>query len=258
MKFEVLLSCMHQKDDSIISKSNLEDVNTLIINQNDNENSEGYFSDKHRVINTVSRGLSLSRNLAIENSEAEICLISDDDEVFVDKLTEIIISSYEKYPDVDVIIFSMLHNPYQFGIKPKILKKTDLLKICSWQISFRRKSILNKVKFDIKLGAGTDNGGGEEHKFLLDCRKVGLKILYVPIAIAELTPNESTWFHGYTEEYFVNLGASSRYILGEFWGLLYIIQHSIRKNKNLRDKMTWTKSFKCLMIGYFKEFNNKY
>ena len=51
-----------------------------------------------------------------------------------------------------------------------------MLRVCSCQITFKRASIIdNKLIFDVKLGAGTGNGAGEENKFLLDCYDKGLK-----------------------------------------------------------------------------------
>ena len=74
MNLQVLLSCMHKKEFSIIEKSNLTMVNTLIINQCD-ENRIIDLDNKHRVINTSTRGLSVSRNLAIQNASEDLCLM---------------------------------------------------------------------------------------------------------------------------------------------------------------------------------------
>ena len=72
------------------------------------------------------------------------------------------------------------------------------------------------------MGSGTGNGGGEEIKFLLDCRKNGFKMYYHPYCITTVHQNESQWFHGYTDAYFENFGWTSRRLFGSFIGFAYI------------------------------------
>ena len=65
MELEILLSCMHQEDMSIIEKSRITG-DVLIINQTDEE-KEVSGKTKHgtaRMICTRERGLSRSRNMA--------------------------------------------------------------------------------------------------------------------------------------------------------------------------------------------------
>ena len=76
---EILISTMNQKDDSLINKMNLH-CNSLIINQCSYDSVKK--KDAIRIINTTERGLSKSRNMAIENSIGDICIIADDDLVY--------------------------------------------------------------------------------------------------------------------------------------------------------------------------------
>ena len=150
MTFEVLISCMNQNDISIVSKANLK-KNVIIINQ---ANFEKVFEDSDKNIkmySTIERGLSKSRNLAIEKSNADICLISDDDEVFVDDLEHLVLDSYNKY-NYDIIVFDLSNYHKKIIRKPHILKRFELLKISSVQISFKRSSVYGIVNFDENLG----------------------------------------------------------------------------------------------------------
>ena len=52
------------------------------------------------MIYTTERGLSKSRNLAIANAKTDICLICDDDEIFVDNYEEIILNAYYENKNV--------------------------------------------------------------------------------------------------------------------------------------------------------------
>ena len=59
-------------------------------------------------IDTLDRGLSKSRNLAIKNAIGDICLIADDDVVLEKDFHESILSSYESLSDADLISFKTL------------------------------------------------------------------------------------------------------------------------------------------------------
>lgn len=231
MKLEVLLSCMHQQDFSLVESSGLTG-DVLIINQCDRDGFSQIPTKKGlaRMYSTRERGLTRSRNMAIEKSTADVCLLCDDDEVFQPDYEEIITGAYEKLPKADVIVFNMTNRPASLGNRVRRLHFPYTCRVSSWQISFRRRSLLDAgVRFDTLLGAGTGNGGEEELKFLTDCRRAGLSIYYVPEAIASVAQESSTWFHGYTEDYFENRGATTRYILGLPLACLYAVYYAVSK-----------------------------
>ena len=241
---------MNQLDFSLIEKSNLQNVPTLLINQSNVTEEEVLQNGCHKMINTPTRGLSVSRNLAIEKAESDICLISDDDELFVDNLEQKILSAYKQLPKADVIIFKISNRHTKLGRKTKQLKKIELLTVSSWQISFKTQSIIsNNINFDKKLGAGSGNGASEENKFLLDCYKKGLKIYFVPTEIASLRDQQSTWFMGFTEEFFFNRGKTTRYILGRFWATLYAFYFLIFKYNEYKKDISFFEAKKYLFKG---------
>ncbi|MDO5379980.1 MAG: glycosyltransferase family A protein [Acidaminococcaceae bacterium] len=249
---EILLSCMYEKDYSIILKSNIK-TNAVIINQcNENSMDQINISNNKYVkwINSTERGLSKSRNMAIRNSCADICLIADNDEKFEDDYEQKILKAYEDLPGADIIIFD-LHNKHT-KLNPKIylLKRLEMLRVCSLQITFKRKSIIdNKLIFDVKLGAGTGNGAGEENKFLLDCYDKGLKIYHVPEKIAVMTENESTWFTGFDEDFFYKRGMSTRYILGFGLSCMYGLYYAILKHNQYKKDIGIFVALKNILSG---------
>lgn len=249
---EILLSCMYEKDYSIILKSNIK-TNAVIINQcNENSMAQMNINNNKYVkwINSTERGLSKSRNMAIHNSCADICLVADNDEKFDDDCEQKILKAYEYLPDADIIIFDLHNKPTKLKPKIYLLKRLEMLRVCSLQITFKRKSIIdNKFIFDVKLGAGTGNGAGEENKFLLDCYDKGKKIYHVPEKIAVMTENESTWFKGFDEDFFYKRGMSTRYILGIWLSCIYGLYYVIFKYNQYKKDISIYKVLKNIMHG---------
>lgn len=247
MTLEVLLSCMHQKDTALVHTSCLTG-NVLLVNQCDRE--EIVSQGRVRMISTTQRGLTKSRNMAIRESNGDICLLCDDDEVFVEGYEKAILTAYRQMPQADVIIFKMKNRPASFDHRIQRLRFPKIMKVSSWQISFRRERVLQAgVFFDEHLGAGTGNGGEEELKFLLDCQKAGLRIYYVPAEIASVAQTKSTWFHGFDDRFFENRGATTRYILGPLLAGIYGVYYVVRKRKMYDQDLSLPKAFRATFRG---------
>ena len=82
MNLEVLLSCMYQEDMGIAVRARVQS-DLLIINQCNKNGIDEVTDGVHhiRMISSTERGLSKSRNMALENACGDICLICDDDEI---------------------------------------------------------------------------------------------------------------------------------------------------------------------------------
>ena len=53
-----------------------------------------------------------------------------------------------------------------------------------------------------------------------------------------MAQTESTWFHGFTEAFFENRGATTRYILGPGTATLYAVYYIIRKWSMYRESIS--------------------
>lgn len=263
MTLEVLISCMHQKDASIIERTNVQS-NVIVINQCSLDKKESFiFKNKKNedcrasLIYTTERGLSRSRNMAIRNATGDICLICDDDEVLEDDYVETILSTFEKYPKVDVFTF-IVHSPRKdsYPTKEKRVGYIGAMKRNSWEIAFRRESINKKnISFDIRMGSGTGNGGGEENKFLFDCLKKGLKIRLFPKLIASVSQKDSLWFHGFTNSFFTNLGWTSRRLLGLPLAWCYAFYFAITKYSKYRTDNSFFHTLFYMLKGTLERRN---
>lgn len=255
MKLEVLISCMHQSNFGIVERTRVKS-SALVINQSDSNeiaqvNYNGYVV---RMFSTIERGLSRSRNMAITNAVGDICLICDDDEVLEDDYVETILSAFDKYAEADILTFKV-NSPqkHSYPSKTKKVGYIGAMKTASWQIAFKRKSIVdNNIRFDEKMGSGTGNGCGEENKFLFDCLKKKLKIQYVPYLIASVAQTDSKWFKGYTNIYFYNRGYSNRRLLGLPLAWLYGIYFSIVKYNEYKADNTFWNALRYQLRGVYK------
>lgn len=253
-KFQILMSCMFENED-ILKKANIKS-DCVVINQS-NACGEHIFNmnsgNSCLWINSLDRGLSKSRNLAIRNANADICLIADDDEIFDGDCEEKIKNAYIELKDADIVIFDIYNYPKKIPNKIFKFNFMQLLRVSSVQITFvREKIVANNLSFDEKLGAGTGNGAGEENKFLLDAYNKGLKIYHYPLSIAKLiTDNKSTWFSGYNEEYFYKRGMATRHILGLTLSFLYAFYFVLVKRDIYVNTVSTRKALSSILKGIF-------
>lgn len=264
-EFVILMSCMHQHDHSILERSNVQS-NIVIINQCDSDKIEDFsFTNRFgetkwcKFISTTERGLSRSRNMALRNApEGSICLIADDDETFSDNVERIILDSFEQYQQADLIAFSLVRNDLKNGkVYPadaRPLKFRQILNTSSLQLAFKLQSIKKyDVQFDEKMGSGTGNGGGEENKFMLDLRRLGALMFYLPRCIATVNPGESQWFKGYTPQHLRNIGWASRRSMGALTGFAYVNYWVFTHRSFYKSEITSYNAYINIIRGYFSK-----
>lgn len=239
MKLEVLISCMYQKDFSILEKINVHS-DILIVNQCDEngykeEIRNGYLC---RMISTTKRGLSRSRNECLNNMNGDIGIICDDDIIYYDNYSEIILNAFKELKDADIIVFDMEflnNNEDVSGMKKEIknIKKiTSNIKIrkspsyknyISSTIAFKKESLHKKnIWFNLNFGTGSQKySNGEESLLMREAKRKGLKVYeyFSILGVQDHRMEESTWFKGYDEKYFYDKGA----LVKALYPYLYII-----------------------------------
>lgn len=262
MTLNLLIACMHEKDTSIIQRSNVQ-ADVVVVNQCDHDSVEEFdFVNKKgktchaKFICTTERGLSRSRNMAIRNAWGDVCLICDDDEWLEDDCEEKILKAYEENPNAGLIAFALIRKDLtkSYPVGKKSLGFRQILKTSSQQVTFSRNLLgVYGISFDEKMGSGTGNGGGEENKFMLDWRRAGAKMLYYPDIIATVNPGESQWFKGYTTKYMRDLGWASRRSMGSLLGLAYITRFALTHGHFYKNELTFWQCSKSLIKGYFEK-----
>jgi len=255
-KIEVLISTMDRNNIDFVKSMNLT-TNAIVVNQNESINNEEDFElngNQVKLFNRTEKGLSKSRNLAIKNSTADICVIADDDMVYEEDYKEKIEKTYEKYPEADIIAFQVnrIGNEERdktFRESPSWENFITIMKISSVEITFKRKKIVkNNLSFNENMGAGAEVLDGEENVFLNSAMKKGLKVLYVPVNIAEVDVSESSWHEGFSKSYFKSLGAKF-YILSDKFYSIFILQYAFRKYKLYKSNVTFFEAIKLMFNG---------
>ena len=255
MRLQVLLSAMNLKDESYVDSLNITS-DAVVVNQCGEQspyadtirNSDGTINgilsverirrencngEPHEIIYVESseKGLSKSRNMAIGQASADICILCDNDVEYVPNYDGIILKAFEKHQDADIIVFYIKRKekPVPNFPREKRMSYFSVLKIFSPEIAFRRER-LQDISFHTSFGAGAQYPMGEENIFLYDCLRKGKRIYYVPVKIAELREEKSTWFTGYNKAFFVARGANYAAMTHRFsWAL--ILQYAVRKFK---------------------------
>ena len=256
---EVLLSAMHLDDENYIDSLNIHS-DCVVINQCDRKCSRtvkhispsGQETDV-TYIETQERGLSKSRNMAIDNASESICILCDNDVEYVSDYDRIINRAFADHPDADVIVFFIKRPERSKPVyaAPKKMGYLSVLKIFSPEIAFRRERI-SGIRFNEMFGAGAKYFMGEENLFLYDCLKHRKKIVYVPEMIASVREEESTWFKGYDSAFFVSRGANYA-AMSKAFSVILILQFALRKRK-LYSKDTGTASALALMFKGRREY----
>jgi glycosyltransferase involved in cell wall biosynthesis len=252
MRLQVLLSTMNNCVEDLLESSNL-CADLVVINQCEFDENLHFKNDLFDVIwiNSSGRGLSVSRNLAIKSANSDICLLADDDLVYVNDLSKLIVEAFKNNETADVICFAVDgfdRVRKKYWDSSRRLNYLTSMKVSSVQIAFRRSSILdNNLYFNEDFGAGAMYYAGEENIWLWDCFRKGLKIHFEPVKIATLLESQSTWFEGYTNWYFISKGAAFT-AMHEFFSPILILQFALRKHKLWKNEV----SFKNAIVWMFK------
>lgn len=213
-KVEVLVACMKQNDDSLYSQMNLQ-TNAILANQCDTFGYKEYTQSNGcvaKLISTHDRGVGKNRNKALIFATGEYLLCADEDMIYEDGYENIIIEAFKKKPNADVIIFNLTYlNRFTKGRKPgksfKRIRLWNSMRYGAARLAIRKDALEKaNLSFSTLYGGGAKYSSGEDSLFIREALGKGLKMYYCPTVIAKVKQEESSWFKGYTEKYFVDKG----------------------------------------------------
>ncbi|WP_272574439.1 glycosyltransferase [Providencia sp. PROV259] len=235
----------------------IENVEILIICQLLSSNIENLKHQKTIYNNEIityyynEKGISNSRNRAIEKSSSKyIWFLDDDIELNITDIYKLIELLYDSQSDCELVKIGSLENDNEFYKNYNSRKfglctnSVQLLQVSSIEIIINKESITNKkVSFNPKFGLGSDYPAGEENLFLINLFEKGSTINFL-----DITPIRHTTLMTYrlkkTKEHYLAQG----YIASRFpfyIKLPLILRWSLRDNK----KISFVKRIKYLISG---------
>jgi glycosyltransferase involved in cell wall biosynthesis len=253
MTLQVLVATMNQHDYSLLNKMNIQS-DAIVGNQCDRNEVEEFNYNEYSIkyLSFNERGVGLNRNNALMRATADICILADDDMVFVDNYAGIVEQAFDENPTADVIIFNLIESaPKRYVNKQKFrVRYRNYMRFGAARIAFRTRSVTRSgISFNLHFGGGAEYSAGEDTLFLHSCLNKKLKIIAVPYYIASLTEErESSWFKGYTQKYFIDKGIFYA-CLSSKWARLLCLQDAIRHRKVYSKEKKWIGHYKTMCMG---------
>lgn len=253
---EILISTMNKDSlDFLIPMfpySHFSAFQILIVNQTEGEKilTSGY--SNIRVINSFEKGLSKSRNLALENALGKILVIADDDVVYEEGFITKITDAYNKFPAAAVIQFSAVNSigdlikKYPSNSKVN-LNSFHILNVSSIEMTLNKTVIdASQIRFDENFGLGAVFEMGEEAVFLSDLKAKNKQLVFDPQVIAMHENPTSSEKINITDKYYIQGALFSRIFKKKYIVWLFIkMFFDLKQNKiNFRNIKTVLKSAK--------------
>lgn len=199
-ELEILIATMNRDSLDFLSvmfqNNDLDDYQILIINQTTESNLLKSNKANIRVINSFERGISKSRNLAVNNAIGEICLLADDDVIYLKHFEKKIVEAYKNNNKAYVLTFKTLTTegkPYS-NYPQKITTLFKFYrKILSIEITFKTKELIkSKINFNENFGLGATFEEGENVFFFRSIFEKGIPSYFVPETIVIHKPVSSS------------------------------------------------------------------
>lgn len=220
MKTEVLVSAVNADERELYRAMNLR-TDAVIVNQCDRMESEKFENGgcTVSVYRYAERGIGKSRNCALMHSTADICIFADDDMVFADDYEKVILSEFESNPRADGILFSIdVQNSSRPVDRIEKNQKMNLRTAMRYGIpafAVKREVLLKKnIWFSLMFGGGARYGSGEDTVFFKDMVSKGMNIFINKACIARTDAENSSWFKGFNQRFFMDKGALYAAMIG--------------------------------------------
>ncbi|MBQ4571483.1 MAG: glycosyltransferase [Bacilli bacterium] len=257
-KVQVLVACMNQKDDSLYETMNLQ-TDAILANQCDEYSYKEFIKNngnKVELISSADRGVGKNRNKALIYASGEYLMCADQDMIYVDGYDKIVESAFEKCPKADIIVFKLI---YLNRFTPERKEKNKFKRVHWWncmrygaaRIAIK-KSAVDKtcLSFSTLYGGGAKYSSGEDSLFIRDAIRKGLKMYTSPVVIAKVKQEESSWFKGYNDKFFIDKGILIANAFPKIKRLL--IPYFAFKLRNVSKKYNYWKICKLMMKGIIK------
>ena len=253
MTFQYLISAVCKEEKDLVEGMHLQG-DAVLVDQcdKDGEHTTQYDFGSVHVIEQNDRGVGLSRNTALENATADICLFSDEDIEYYDGCVIKVTEAFSRHPDAAVIAFNIDVDQRRRTYVNDTERPVGYLnygRYPAYALAVSRKKIVEAgVRFSLLFGGGAKYSNGEDSLFLHDCLKYGLKIYAVTECLGKENYRESTWFKGYTDKFFFDRGVLYHFLYGKAAALLGL-RFLISNRKTMLKDTTLKRAFSLLKKG---------
>ena len=264
INFQILIATMDRENLDFLYKMfpfhKLADLDIIIVNQTTKDKTLVSDIATVTVINSLERGISNSRNLALKNATSDWCLIADDDLEYVANFEKIISEGISKYPKSGLISFEVVTEKGElFNDYPvKSMESTGVftkMNLTSFEILLNRKEVFEKgVTFNTNFGLGSGKFYcGEEFVLVreIECNIRKKVSFYKGIIVQHPWLNTGRKFC--SETYYITKGAIYAKAFPRsysFWIMLQLLfdlkQHKIKLNHIFRSIKQATKGVRLL------------
>ncbi len=213
-KVQVLVACIGQNDDKLYREMNLQ-TDTVLANQCDQYGYKEFLEpDGSRVqlVSTTDHGVGKNRNKALSFAGGEFLLCADQDMVYCDDYARIIDEAFCQCPKADIIVFRL---EYMNRFTPQKKERSGFRRVRLWnsmrygtaRVAMRKNAVEKAcLSFSTLYGGGARYSSGEDSLFIREAIRKGLRMYTSPTVIARVKQEESTWFKGYNDKYFIDKG----------------------------------------------------
>ena len=260
-RVEVLVACMHQADDMLYREMNLQ-TDAVLANQCDQYGYVEYSEpngSKAKLVSSADRGVGKNRNKALLHASGEYLLCADQDMIYEDNYATIVEEAFKACPKADLIAFNLTYlNRFtpgrKAGKKFKRIHVWNSMRYGAARIAIRRSSLEKAtLSFSHLYGGGAKYSSGEDSLFIREALRKGLKLYYCPVILATVKQEESSWFRGYNEKFFIDKGVL---IANAFPILKHILRFYFAYGmRNLSKEFSFRRICKLMKQGY-REFKN--
>ena len=189
--FEILVATMFRTNleflEEMFPGGNYQEYQILVINQTDQDKELVASSKNLRVINTLERGLSNSRNMALQHAIGEICLFADDDVRYIANMDQVVVNAFAKAPSASVMTFQAQdEHGHLYREYPEIKRhtKNTVYTVNGVVIALRLQTIKeHQLTYSPLFGLGAPFETADEYVFLRDVLAADLEIGYEPTVI---------------------------------------------------------------------------
>lgn len=213
MSVEVIVACMHQYDDSLYEKMNIQS-DAVFANQCEKYSFQKYLKGENvlKIVSTHDRGVGKNRNMGLLNATGDILLFADEDMTFNEDYKEKIVNAFKELPKADAIIFNLSYSKDNVIYKTtnentKRIRLINALKYGTSRIAIKRDSLLKaNIFFSQLYGGGAIFSSGEDSLFIIDMLRKNLRIYTHEYVLGCTAKDTSSWFNGYNDKYYFDRG----------------------------------------------------